>query len=95
MSDIKTATVWTQPGCSLCFKVMKLLEELEVTVEERKVDGAHWTWAQFKEASPNWSNLPWIQLPDGRDVKTYNEFTEIFGKPESIHNPPVKPWAPR
>ena len=91
----KSCIIWTQPGSVLCQRVVKMLKELNVEVEERKVDNANWTWNQFKAASPAWSNLPTIQLPDGRVLKNQKEVEAEFGKPDSLYNPEVKPWAPR
>lgn len=91
----KSCIIWTRPLCSLCMRVVKMLKELDVEVDERPVDNAIWTWEQFKAASPNWSNLPTIQLPDGRILKNQKEVEAEFGKPSSIYNPEVKPWAPR
>jgi glutaredoxin len=91
----KTCIIWTRPLCSLCIKVVKLLKEQGIEVEDRSIDGANWTWEQFRAASPSWSNLPTIQLPDGRILKNQKEVEEWAGKPESIYNPPVKPWSPR
>lgn len=95
MSDKRKCIAWTQPGSSLTFKVVKLLEELGCEVDHRSVDGANWTWTQFKAASPEWSNLPAIQTEDGRILRNIKEVEAEFGKPESIYNPEVKPWAPR
>jgi glutathione S-transferase len=95
MSDKRKVIVWLQPESSMSRRVVKLMEEYGCEVEERPVNGAHWTWAQFKEASPDWSNLPAIQLDDGRILKTIKDVEAEFGKAESIHNPEPKPWAPR
>ena len=91
----KSCIIWTRPLCSLSMRVVKMLKELDVEVDERPVDNANWTWEQFKAASPNWSNLPAIQMPDGRLLKNQKEVEAEFGKPKSIYDPEVKPWAPR
>jgi hypothetical protein len=76
-------------------KVLKHLQSKQVNVDERQVDNAVWTWAQFKAASPNWSNLPLIQLPDGTQIKNIKELESWIGKDDSIHNPEQRPWNPR
>lgn len=76
----KKAIVWTRPGCSLCYHVVDRLTRQGVEVEERKIDAFHWTFEQFKQASPSWSNLPTIQLPDGSLLKNVKEVDAWLGK---------------
>ena len=91
----KRCVIWTRPLCTLCMRIVKILKEQNIEFEERVVDNANWTWDQFKAANPDWSNLPTIQLPDGRALKSWKELEAWAGKPDSIYNPEVKPWAPR
>lgn len=96
MSDEKrNVIVWMQPGSVLCQRVVKMLEELGCDVDQRKVDGANWTWDQFRQVSPDWSNLPAVQTEDGRILKNQKEVEAEFGRPDSLYNPEPKPWAPR
>ena len=76
----KTAIVWTRPGCSVCYHVVDRLTRQGVAVEERKVDNFTWKWADFKAASPNWSNFPLIQLPDGTQLTNVKGVDEWIGK---------------
>ncbi len=92
MSNQKSCIVWTRPLCSLCMKVVKILKDKNVQVEERPVDGALWKWEQFKAASPNWSNLPTIQLADGTLLKNIKEVEEWIGRDDTLFAPPPAPW---
>lgn len=95
MEEQKSCVIWTRPLDSLSMKVIKHLQSKGVEVEERQVDNAQWTWNQFKAASPNWSNLPLIQRPDGTQIKNIKELEAWVGKDESVHNPEPRPWNPR
>ena len=95
MSEARKVIVWLQPESQINRRVVLIMEEHGCEVEQRPVNGAHWTWSQFKEASPDWSNLPCVQLEDGTILKTIKEIEAVFGKAASMHAPEVKPWAPR
>jgi hypothetical protein len=95
MEEKKSCIIWTRPLDSLCMKVIKHLQSAGVEIEERPVDNALWSWAQFKAASPDWSNLPLIQKPDGTQIKNIKELEAWIGKDESVYNPPVRAWNPR
>ena len=95
MEQQRSCIIWTRPLDSLCMKVVKHLHSKEIQVEERQVDNAVWTWAQFKAASPEWSNLPLIQLPDGTQIKNIKDLEAWIGKDDSVYNPPARAWNPR
>ena len=81
MSEARKVIVWLQPESQINRRVVLIMEEHGCEVEQRPVNGAHWTWSQFKEASPDWSNLPCVQLEDGTILKTIKEyeFEILFG----------------
>jgi hypothetical protein len=72
----KQCVVWTRVHCTLSKWVIHRLQNQAVQFEERCVDGGAWKWEQFRAASPNWSQLPVIQLPDGTMIKNVAEMDE-------------------
>lgn len=80
MSEQKRiCTIWGLPQCGLTKFIINRLVDQGVDVEIKLIDGFLVTWAQFKEVSPTWSNLPAITLPDGSLLKNVKDVDAWLG----------------
>lgn len=58
------AVVWSKNNCIACASVKMMLGQRGYTVEERNIDGPHWTKEQLLEALPTARSVPQVFIDE-------------------------------
>lgn len=56
--------VWSKDNCVFCTRVKQLLENKNITYEERNITSGNWTREQLLEAVPDARTLPQVFIDD-------------------------------
>lgn len=82
---MRTAVIWTQPGCEYCSKAKVLLLQHKYTYTEKLITAGYYTKKELLMEVPNATTVPQIFI-DNRYIGGYEDLVRKLRSHDSFRN---------